>query len=279
MYLTGSVNSTGGNDVIFSKWCMPNMLYNSSTDNCTLISSSMTKSLSSVTLDVQSSLTSCSSIDDTITRNRLLGESFWNFSCSAKQFGKNWESCSVYMKRVGATLQSGYNWDDTNDYICESRIYNSSNICPTIASCTNCMMTSSWNYENYQCVSSSNNEISVSNQNWVMVYSYCSTYSDATEISTYWGNTTYDLDNLKNITSIKLQVSTPQNTIWKFKLSSSSRSVIANDTFTISYNSSTEDIYFEIVTANGSTKSITGVASRNLENFKDNRSLSVTSLR
>ena len=279
MYLTGSANSTGGNDLIYSKWWMPNEIYNSTPGNCSAISSSKYNNITSVSLDVQSSTTRCKNIDDIITRNRLIGESFCNFGCSALQFGKNWESCSVYMNRVGVSLPSGYYWDNTDNYVCEARAYNTSQTCSIIASWSDWMLTSSWNYENYKCVSSSSNEISVSNQNWVMVYSYCTVYSDPIEISAYWGNTTYDLDKLSDISSIKLKVLTPQNTIWKFSLSSSSKSVITNDTFTITYDNTNEDVYFEIVTPTGGLQSITGISSRNLDVVGNERMLSTIKYR
>ena len=50
--------------------------------------------------------------------------------------------------------------------------------------------------------------------------------------------------------------------------------MITNDTFTITYDNTNEDVYFEIVTPTGSLQSITGISSRNLEVVGNERMLS-----
>ena len=62
------------------------------------------------------SLIKCSDNDDSIEYNRWIGESVCDYGCAAKEFGKNCESCSAYMTRVGEQLPADSIWDDFSDY-------------------------------------------------------------------------------------------------------------------------------------------------------------------
>ena len=84
------------------------------------------------------------------TYNRYVGDSLCDYGCSAKQFGKQCQSCSAYMSRVSASPASGYTWYDNNNYQCyQVSIDNGSIQWENIKTWSVCLYTGIWSYSNY----------------------------------------------------------------------------------------------------------------------------------
>ena len=60
----------------------------------------------------------CTAYNDTNYKNRIIAESVCNFGCGVYQFGKNCESCSAYMARVGEVAPMYKRFSDSDPTYC-----------------------------------------------------------------------------------------------------------------------------------------------------------------
>ncbi|CAI2384847.1 unnamed protein product [Moneuplotes crassus] len=152
IYISSSLSSSSNSvahEFEVASICSHQQVYASSTKLCLAVSSG------SVALGLQtSSPTTCASIDDSVDYNRFIGESICNFGCSSGQFGKNCQSCSAYMARVGQAAPSGYSWDDTAADQCKLKSSTTGLAhCTEFKRCSECISSEQCEYSNYQCKS------------------------------------------------------------------------------------------------------------------------------
>ena len=114
MYI-GNMNPDTNNRQAFDalQICMYGQVYNASSDTCYSAGDNLFSS------DIQQETAhNCSTYNDTNAKSRAVGESLCDFGCSSYQFGKNCESCSVYMERVEQTPFVYNRFDDSNSNYC-----------------------------------------------------------------------------------------------------------------------------------------------------------------
>ena len=105
-------NTTLVNPINTVKLCTHNQKYDSLTKTC------LSTSLSTITFGFQDTTeVSCASVNDSDTYKRSVAESVCNYGCLNNQFGKNCESCSVYMKRLGFSfsMYQKYYYNETSN--------------------------------------------------------------------------------------------------------------------------------------------------------------------
>ena len=137
-------NTTLASSINTIKLCTHNQKYDSSTKSC------LSTSSSSVTFGLQDSTeVTCAGVDDSYTYKRSVAESACNYGCSNSQFGKNCESCSAYMQRLGVSFnmyqkyyynETSYTWSITDDPEYWSKH----------TYCLDCFGTKGWVYLNRQ---------------------------------------------------------------------------------------------------------------------------------
>ena len=132
------------NSINTIRLCTHNQKYDSSTKTC------LSTSSSSVTFGLQDlTEVTCAGVNDSDTYKRSVAESTCNYGCSNSQFGKNCESCSEYMQRLGVSLnmhqeyyynETSYTWSIIDDpEYCSKHTY-----------CLDCFGTKGWVYLNKQ---------------------------------------------------------------------------------------------------------------------------------
>ena len=138
-------NTTLVNPINTVRLCTHNQKYDSSTKTCS------STSTSSITFGFQDTAeVECSSVDDSDTYKRPVAESACNYGCLNNQFGKNCESCSVYMKRLGfnfSMYQKYYYYNETSNTwsITDDPEYWSKH-----TDCLDCFRVKGWVYLNSQ---------------------------------------------------------------------------------------------------------------------------------
>jgi hypothetical protein len=124
--------------------CWHNQVYSSSLQKCEAADAG------SITYGEQDTISvPCAQNDDTVHYKRQIGDTLCDYGCSLRQFGLNCESCSDYMTRVGATLESNSIWVDTDNYVCKHFNYHST--CQSARVCHQCSMYDKCTYSGGSC--------------------------------------------------------------------------------------------------------------------------------
>jgi hypothetical protein len=244
--------------------CTHGQSYTTSTDSCSSISSTH------LTIGLQdTSATQCSSNGDSTTYNRFIGESVCDYGCANKKFGKNCETCSSYMTRVGVSAGTGNQWYDDSNYKCYAiDAVTGGQSCTEYTSCSTCIYSSSCDFSSYSCQSTTE----TIQKDAYSVFQRCSAVGITEHDYNYCGPSTVNLQDYNSSYSPKpTNVVTPTGTLCRYNFQTTAK---FTDTFTITIDNSAEIIVKQ--TKNGVTSTVT--PSRRVLNSEDGkRRLTTTS--
>ena len=134
-----------GNSIDLIQICTYEEYFNASSNTCHRVNPG------EITFGVQQTIpNNCSTYNDTDYKNRTIAESVCDFGCSLYQFGKNCESCSAYMARVGAEAPAYYKFDDSNPIYCG--LIEDTQYCSRITDCVSCEFEEGCSYSSGSCV-------------------------------------------------------------------------------------------------------------------------------
>jgi hypothetical protein len=161
-----------------------------------------------------------SSFNETKDFNRLLGETFCDYSCSSKQFGQQCQSWSAYKERVGVSVSPGYKWDDSQDNVCkEVQDTANQNSWTSIASCRKCYYTEGCTYSSGDCKTSSSTVV----PSLRIIHSTCNNLTSEKQNITLWGESELNYSNFDKVLSLKPNITTPRFTMCYYKLNYSEK--------------------------------------------------------
>jgi hypothetical protein len=244
--------------------CTHEQVYSTSGDSC----SSVVSGFLSIGLQETSS-TQCSANDDSISYNRMAGESICDYGCPSKNFGKSCEECSTYMTRVGESAGAGYEWYDSSNYKCytvDSATGDQS--CSEYTSCSTCIYSSKCDFNNYACESTS----AVIQNDAYSVFEYCSSLGITEHDYTLCGQSIVNMHEFNSTYAPKpTSVSTPKGTLCKYIFGTTTK---FTDTFTLTVDDNVELVVKQ--TTNGVSTSVTATR-RVMNSDGERRSLTTTS--
>jgi hypothetical protein len=157
----------------------------------------------------------CNSFNETKDFNRLLGETFWDFGCSSKQFGQQCQAWSAYKDRIGVSVSPGYKWDDSQNDVCKE-IQDTANQMPwtSITSCRKCYYTEGCTYSYGDCKPSSSTVV----PSLLFIHSICNYLTSEKQNTTLWGESELNYSNFDSVLSLKPNITTPRFTMCYYKL-------------------------------------------------------------
>jgi uncharacterized membrane protein len=157
----------------------------------------------------------CNSFNETKDFNRLLGETFWDFGCSSKQFGQQCQAWSAYKDRIGVSVSPGYKWDDSQDNVCKE-IQDAANQMSwtSITSCRKCYYTEGCTYSSGDCKPSSSTVV----PSLQTIHSTCNNLTSEKQNTTLWGESELNYSNFDSVLSLKPNITTPRFTMCYYKL-------------------------------------------------------------
>ena len=226
IYLTGSDVRDTGNNVLIVKMCLHTEYY--SNGECYQLSSILNNTsfgYDNLTIGWQDqSIISWNDLDITDDKQRYISETFWEFNCSARRFGKNCLPCSEYMSQTHVVLIQSYIWDDTNDYVCKAIPLNViDEPCNQYTNCYDCMFAAGCNYDTgNQWVNQTLNEIESNSLTWQSIASFWEDEDKIDNYGTYWGAEDYVTTYTSDLSVIKPMIQTPQNVICYYEITSNS---------------------------------------------------------
>ncbi|CAI2384872.1 unnamed protein product [Moneuplotes crassus] len=220
--------STVAHEIEVASMCNYQQTYSSGTKQCQAVSAG------SVALGFQAtSATTCAGIDDTVAFNRLIGETLCDYGCSTTQFGKNCESCSTYMTRIGEAAPSGFSWDDSTANKCKLISDTTGDpYCTEYLHCSQCIYSGACEYTNYQCQSTSQN-LDTTPPN---IYSQCFTKGVKEHPILYCGASIIDTSSSTTFSPIPTNTNIPKGILCRYFLSADSSKTY---TYTITAPAST----------------------------------------
>ena len=194
------------------KICTDRQVYNSSSDTCYSVGDNQF-SLGAQ----QESAYDWATYDDTIAKNRVAVESIWDFGCPDFRFGKNCETWTNYMNRVGQFSSPYYSFTDSFRNRCKQTF--DRNYCSAVTDCSKCEYRNGWAFVSGNWF---NGSLSGNNPNPFTVFDTWNNQGFYNQDESIWGASSVNACS-GSIESLKPVVYTPINTLCYWKLECSTR--------------------------------------------------------